>query len=195
MYAYQFTCARVLVSTLRCSVVAAAGLSLHGCGGSVPLKASEYGVLRAAGVVVIATAQDFKEHKVLHDNYAAAGVAEADMVDGASIGARMECCRPDIQNSSPVTLYNEKHLKIEVGDLVEFRVGGLKSTDHKEALNVITRVLQHGDPPDATCWWEPRNPSLWRRVVFCEWMQKEGWVKDDTLGDVGWYKPLAAQSP
>jgi hypothetical protein len=185
---------RAVVATIRWGSVLIVALGVNACG-TAPTKAEDYGVLRAAGVVVVASANDFKEHKVLHDTYAAAGVAESEMVDGASIGARRQCCRPDMQNSGPVTLYNAQHLKIEVGDFVEFRVGGETTKDHKNELNVITRVLQHGEPADGECWWDPRNPNLWRRVVHCEWMQKQGWIWEDTIGDPGWYKPAAAQSP
>jgi hypothetical protein len=194
----MFTCrtsgAQVVVSTIRWTAAFAIGVGLNACG-TAPTKAEEYGVLRAAGVLDVSTATDFKEHKALHDTYAAAGVDESQMVDGASIAARTQCCRPDMQNSGPVVLYNAQHFKIEVGDLVEFRVGGANSKDHKNELNVVTRVLQHGEPADGECWWDPRNPNLWRRVVYCKWMQKEGWIWEDSLGDPGWYKPAADQAP
>jgi hypothetical protein len=195
MYAHGLPGVRAVVPTVRRGGIVVLGLTLHGCS-STPANTEtvQYGVLRAAGVAYISTADDFKAHKTLHDTYAASGVAESDMVDGASVVARTQCCRPDTENSGPVVLYNQQHLPVSVGDFVEFRVGGLKSPDHKSELNVITRVLQHGEPEDGACWWEPRNPALWRRIVYCEWMQKEGWTRDDNWRYPGWYKPLAAQS-
>lgn len=196
MYAHAWTGARPVISAFLRGTVIACGLGLHGCS-SPPVnpETEEYGVLRAAGVMYLSTADDFKQHRTLHDTYAAAGVAESDMVDGASVVARMQCCQPNPEYSGPVVLYNQQHLPVSVGDFIEFRVGGLKSPDHKNELNVITRVLQHGESADGTCWWEPRNPALWKRIVYCEWMQQEGWRRDDNKRLPGWYKPVAAQSP
>ena len=199
MYAHGLPGVRAIVSALGWGIVVVGGVGLSGCSSSPikaePTKAEVPGVLRAAGVVHVSTANDFRQWKTLHDEYAKAGVAESDMVDGASVVARALCCGADMDNSQPVVLYNQQHLKIEPGDFVEFRIGGLYSDTHKNDLNVITRVLQHGEPSDGQCWWEPRNPKLWRRLVYCEWMQKEGWVRDDSWGDPGWYKPPAAQTP
>jgi hypothetical protein len=183
-----------MVSALGWGMVGAIALSLNGCR-VAPTKAEDYGVLRAAAVMDVSTANDFKEYKELHDTYAAAGVDESQMVDGAAVIARRQCCRPDLQNSGVSVLYNAQRLQIKVGDFVEFRIGGFNTKDHSNELNVVTRVLQHGEPSDGQCWWEPRDPSLWRRVVYCEWMQKEGWVREDSMGDPGWYKPVAPQSP
>jgi hypothetical protein len=191
MYAWNFTS----ISTPRAALSACALLiigALYGCSVS-PGKAGDYGALRAAGVVSVASRTDITEHKVLYQQLSAEGVDDAGMVDGLVIAARVLCCRPDLQNSGPVVIYNPLLLKVAPGDLIEFRVGGPSSQTHKDALNVATRVLQQADVSNGACWWEPRNDRLWMRFIYCNWMQKDGWVKQENAMNPAWYKPADNQ--
>ena len=43
------------------------------------------------------------------------------------------------------------------------------------AVNTVTRVRHKSSEAEAKCSWEPQDPSLWRRILHCEWMEEEGW--------------------
>ena len=55
-------------------------------------------------------------------------------------------------------------------------------------INTVTRVVSKRGEDPASCWWDPRNDSLWMRVPFCEWMPKEGWIKQGGTSPA-WLKP------
>jgi hypothetical protein len=151
----------------------------------------EQGTLHAGQVMEVETRQFILATRPMHDAVTAAGVTEASITDGSVVMVRLMCCGPP--KSSLVNGYlnpNPQALPLKQGDFVEVRLGGQAAAQ----VNAVTRVLQHADQKDGACWWEPRNEDLWRRVVYCEWMQQEGWLQQEGLY-MGWYKPVAAQSP
>jgi hypothetical protein len=123
----------------------------------------------------------------------AAGIADSDLIDGSMTQVRIFCCGGLTKGSSAeytntLILYVPKPLKVEAGDFVEFRVGRLPEKDAGARLNTVTRVVaKQGDKPE-TCWWDPRNDKLWLRVAYCDWMAKEGWVKQGGTSPA-WFKP------
>jgi hypothetical protein len=181
---------RVKVSTLELllrSCAIALLCTLNACAVS-PGKAGEPGALRAAGVVHVGTRDELKgsdDYKELIAN----GVPEASIVDGSLLVVRLLCCRDNIKASSPAVVYNPQAIKVMDGDIVEFRVGGAKTQNPSDQWNVLTRVLQATGQTPEVCWWEPRNDQLWMRYAYCEWMQKDGWVRQDAKMNPAWYKP------
>jgi hypothetical protein len=152
-----------------------------------PGKAWELQTLRVGGVVHVGTRAEIKgteAEKLLKSE----GVEDAGIVDGSAIVVRMLCCREDLQNTSVITTRNSQGLKVADGDFVEIRLGGTATKDHKAELNDLTRVVQRAGATDGSCWWDPKREGLWMRVVYCEWMPQQGWVKQEGLMP-GWYKP------
>jgi hypothetical protein len=118
----------------------------------------------------------------------AAGIADSDLTDGSMVQVRIYCCGGPAEYRNSLFLYVPKPLKLEREDFVEFKVGRSPEKNDGGRLNTVTRVVaKQGDKPES-CWWDPRNDKLWQRVAYCDWMSKEGWVKQGGVSPA-WYKP------
>jgi hypothetical protein len=182
------TCKNGPMLDARFQALLAVVLCLGCVAANAAAKADESGVLRAAGVVEVATMVQLKGSSYYKDMLAH-GVDEASIVDGSLVAVRLLCCRDNIKQSGLVFLYNPRPIKVAPGDFIEFRVGDAKAPNTPEEFLTLTRVLQPADQTDGRCWWEPRDDRLWMRFVFCEWMPAEGWVKQDNKMNPAWYKP------
>ena len=116
----------------------------------------------------------------------AAGIADSDLVDGSMVQVRLFCCGGPDQGT--LIVYVPKPLKVESGDFVEIKVGRLPAKDDAPRLNTVTRVVGNQADKPESCWWDPRNDRLWQRVTYCDWMEKEGWVKQGGTTPA-WFKP------
>jgi len=191
---------RKTVLALRAGVLLV-GAILASCS-SVP-KPQEQGVLRLAGVVRTIFAADLKPQGELYEMCLASGVSQSQVAAQTVYAARTLCCSRDLQKSGMVVLQNPQQLPLRTGDFVEYQVGGARSPDQRHRQNLVSRVVATARSGDGDCWWEPRNPTLERRVAYCEWMQHEGWeldpklpwVLDNGLSDRFWFKPAAAAAP
>jgi hypothetical protein len=149
------------------------------------------GSLRVAQVIAIAKREDISKLDA-YKAILAAGIADSDLVDGSVVMARIYCCGgPTLELSAEYSnrrmLYVPKDLRVGVEDFVEVKVGRPPEHGDGGRLNIATRVVaKHLDRPE-TCWWEPRNEKLWLRVPYCEWMPKEGWVKQGGISPA-WFK-------
>jgi hypothetical protein len=151
------------------------------CACAVPAgKLGEPGTLHAAQVVQVLTRSDILASKGIHESLTNSGVSDAAIADGSVVVVRTLCCGPP-NTSNPHGALNPQLLPLKEGDVVEFLWPG------GSAVNSVTRVLQPASQTGA-CWWDPKNDKLWRRVVYCEWMPSEGWVRQEGL-TTGWYKP------
>jgi len=150
------------------------------------------GSLRVAQVIMIAQREDILKSEA-YKNIIAAGVADSDLVDGSLAMARVYCCGGMTKELSSEyanrrMLYVPKDLRVGLGDFVEVKVGRPPENGDSGRLNTVTRVVaKYGDKPE-TCWWDPRDDKLWLRVPYCEWMPKEGWVKQGGTNPA-WFKP------
>jgi hypothetical protein len=150
------------------------------------------GSLRVAQVVLIAKREDVLKVEA-YKGILAAGVADSDLVDGSVVMARIYCCggitqEMSAEHSNRRMLYVPKDLKVELADFVEVKVGRPPGNGDGGSLNTVTRVVaKQGDKPES-CWWDPRDDKLWLRVPYCEWMSKEGWVKQGGISPA-WYRP------
>jgi hypothetical protein len=150
------------------------------------------GSLRVAQVTAIANREDILKMEAYKD-IVGAGVADSDLVDGSVVMARIYCCGGITKELSSEfvnrrMLYVPKDIKVGSGDFVEVRVGRPPERGDGGRLNTVTRVVaKYGDKPES-CWWEPRDEKLWLRTPYCEWMSKEGWVKQGGVNPA-WFKP------
>jgi hypothetical protein len=151
------------------------------------------GSLRIAQVVAIAKREDILQSGETYRAVLAAGIADSDLESGSVVAARIYCCGGISETLSSEyvnrrALYVPRGIKAAIGDFVEVKVGRPPLNHDGGRLNVVTRVVaQVGDSPER-CWWEPRNPNLWLRFPYCEWMPREGWVKQDGTSPA-WHKP------
>jgi hypothetical protein len=65
---------------------------------------------------------------------------------------------------------------VNPGDIVEIRMGRASNKKEPGKVNVLVKIRQKKDAPESHCSWDPPNESLWRRVIYCDWMPKEGWT-------------------
>ncbi len=150
--------------------------------------------LRVAQVVAIAKREDILKLEA-YKSIISSGVADSDVVDGSMVVARVYCCggmskELSSEYVSRIFLYVKKDLTVGSGDFVEVRVGHPPVKGGQGSLNMITRVVyKYGDKSES-CWWDPKNDKLWLRVTYCEWMTKEGWIKQHGLYPA-WFKPAS----
>jgi hypothetical protein len=169
---------------------------LAGC--SKPLRIqSDFvppGSLRVAQVTMFAQREDILKSEALYKSIIAAGVADSDLVDGSVVVARIYCCggiskelSSEVSNS--LVLYVPKEIKVGLGDFVEVKVGRPPKNGDKGSLNTVTRVVAKYKEKPETCWWDPKDDRLWLRVIYCDWMGKEGWHKQGGVNPA-WFKPV-----
>jgi hypothetical protein len=65
---------------------------------------------------------------------------------------------------------------VNPGDIVEIRMGSAPTKKDPGKVNVLVGIRQKKDAPESHCSWDPPNDSLWRRVLYCDWMPTEGWT-------------------
>jgi hypothetical protein len=173
-------------------------LLMTGC--SVPLKIQSDFVpaesLRLAQVMVIGKRADILEGKAVYEAIIAAGIKDSEVVDGSVVVARIYCCGGPSENYSSEKvnarmLFVPKEINVALGDIVEVRVGRPPEKGDGGSLNVVTRVVQKYGEDGGSCWWDPKNERLWLRILYCDWMPKEGWIKQGGINPA-WYRP---QSP
>jgi len=149
--------------------------------------------LRLAQVVTIGTRSDIVQAKPIYDAIIANGINDAEIADGSVVIARIYCCGGITQSASSevVTarmLYVPKGIDVVLGDIVEVKSGNPSTSGNSGKLNMVTRVVQKADQNDGHCWWDPKNDKLWLRILYCDWMPNEGWIKQGGLYPA-WHKP------
>jgi len=149
--------------------------------------------LRLAQVMSIADREDIVQAKPIHDSIIASGIPDSEIVDGSVVVVRIYCCggitkRASSEMVNALMLYVPKGIGVGVGDIVEARSGNPPTKANPGQLNIVTRVVQKSDENDGDCWWDPKNDKLWLRILYCDWMPNEGWIKQDGVHPA-WFKP------
>ena len=154
------------------------------------------GALHLGQVIAAAKRDEIFKMKLLYEAVKTTGIDDADIVDGSVVAARIFCCggitkelSAEVRNS--LFLYVPKGQDVGPGDIVELRVGHPAEGSNPAVMNSVTRIVQKSGKEDGTCWWDPKNDRLWQRILYCEWMPKEGWVKQGGMTPA-WFKPLSA---
>ena len=160
------------------------------------------GSLRVAEVVSIGTREDILKAEA-YKAIITAGVADSELVDGSIVMARVFCCGGLSESLSEerihaLMLLVPKGLKVMKGDLVEVKVGRPPEKGDGGILNTVTRVVQGYEERvqkskeySDTCWWDPKDNRLWLRVLYCNWMPKDGWIKQGGTYPA-WYLPATS---
>jgi hypothetical protein len=152
------------------------------------------GSLHLGQVMTVGTRKDVIESPDLYKILRSEGILDADIGDGSVAVARIYCCGGVTRASSSEVanargLYVPRPLRVEPGDIVEFRAGRPPANGDHGRLNTVTRIV--GKNTEDSCWWDPRDERLWLRVLYCKWMPEQGWVKQGGLNPA-WYKPPGA---
>jgi hypothetical protein len=109
----------------------------------------------------------------------ASGIDEAEIRDGSVAVGIVNCCGGPTEELTAIAFFVPESVSALAGDIVEVRLGRApeKEGDLGE-VNRARRVVQKGMKPGDACRWEPPNPRLWGRVLYCDWMPGEGWVQE-----------------
>jgi len=169
-------------------------LIMTGCASSLPIH-SDFAVpddsLRLAQVVEIEKRALVMENKKLYEALLASGVGDSNITDGSIVVSRIYCCGGSGEGALAVILYVPNGINVALGDIVELRTGHPPEKGEAGSLNTVTRVVQKRGDGGNNCWWDPKDDRLWLRVLYCDWMPKEGWVKQGGLSPA-WFRPSKA---
>lgn len=184
-------CRRRLLSLYALSQV----LLLASCATTLRIQ-SDYvpsGSLRLAQVMGLAKRDEIIQAKRLYDALIASGVRDSEIVDGSVAVARIYCCGGPAEKSDVRMAYIPRGLNAGSGDIVEIKVGRPPEKGDAGILNIVTRVVQTDADNSGTCWWDPKKDYLWMRVLYCDWMPKEGWTQQGGIYPA-WFKPPTSGS-
>jgi hypothetical protein len=160
------------VSTFSCSsVYGERGSFFHGT--AVP-----EGSHRLVEVSLMATRDQIVGEPFVYESLKLHRVTDSQITDGSVAGGRVFCCGGP-HEKTPVLFYVPSSVKIEMGDIVEIRSGPkvLEGDLPQAPPNVAVQVREGRSTPYRQCRWMPENDALWLRVIYCEWMPKEGWIQ------------------
>ena len=159
--------------------------------------------LRLVQVVDLATREDIEKVIIspsagltIYQNLKAADIPEREIHDGSVGSGIVFCCGGDISKDTFVMFYIPEGLQVGPRDIVEVNVGDPLREDNLGSVpNVATQVRQK-DGENAGCRWEPENPYLWARVLYCQGMKEEGWVQATKKVGIEalWYRPQQPQN-
>ena|ERR1700690_382082 len=141
--------------------------------------------LHAGEVVQVLSQEEILSNGELESALHRAGVANSEIHDASIAVVRYLCCGPESEAAVQV-LFNPMSLPLMVGDVVETQWSGGAGT-----VNIVTRVLQRAGQTEGACGWWPRKERLARRVMYCDWMPAENWIKQEGVYR-GWYKTVPA---
>ena len=135
------------------------------------------GSLRLAQVAYIVPRAEIVADKFSVQSLRDSGISEAEIQDGSLVVGRVECCGGRNEKATAAIFYVPKEIKVEVGDLVEIRTGSAGNIPNPTGpVNTLTRIREANGNQNSQCRWDPPQPNLWGRILYCDWMQAEGWT-------------------
>jgi len=153
---------------------------------------NENGTLRVAQVMQLATRQEIIGLGVHYKHLLASGIKDSDLRDRSLAVGRVYCCGGPPEEGMAIWFYVPEGLTIDIGDIVEIRMGRQPSKCDPGAVNTAVQVRQKKDDVNGPCRWIPPDPKLWMRVLYCDWMEKEGWIEKGGRQKT-WLKPAPAK--
>lgn len=151
--------------------------------------------LRLVQVMLIGTRADIVGVKEWHQALLDSGIRDEDIRDGSMAVGRIWCCGGPAETSDRQAFYVPPGIKVDLLDIVELRAGREPDATDKGRANIATRVVRNAGDSTTTCRWEPQDPRLWMRVLYCDWMPQEGWIELKTTLKHTWFKPPPGYAP
>lgn len=152
----------------------------------------ETGVLRLAQVVALAPRQMIVDAGSSYSLLLGTGIPDEHLGDGRIAIARVYCCGGLTEESEAIWVFVPPGATAETGDVIEVRMGRSPDELDPGAVNSLVAVRQHGGiEPDGPCRWLPDDPSLWLRILYCDEIELQGWVRQKTFLREMWFKPAA----
>jgi hypothetical protein len=195
----KFQCApsKVLVGRLPQSslLLAVVGVMLlpllAGCSSFVSrlhAEAVPQGSLRLAQVTVLIPRAAIVNEDYVVRSLQASGIDESEIHDGSITLGRVECCGGPNENGTAAFFYVPKDIHVEVGDIVEIRTGSKPTKNPSGLVNMLTRIREKPGDNNLQCRWDPPETFLWGRILYCDWMQTEGWTLESDWPAKYWVK-------
>lgn len=165
---------------ILCAFVAIAipASSLAGPSRLYPPTEKQNDVLRVAKVMQLATREEILDLGVHYDTLVASGIRDSDLSDGSLATGQVYCCGGPSDEGMAMWIYVPAGMAVEVGDIVEVRMGHQPRGDDPGLVNTAIRIRVKKDVTDGPCRWMPRDETLWTRILYCDWMEEEGWIRE-----------------
>lgn len=165
-----------------------APLALAGCASGLMIYADDVppGTLRVAQVQSVATRNDIVQMQKTYQALLASGIKDSAITNGSLGAARVLCCGGPAEHGTDVYFYIPPDTKLAFGDFVEIRSGKPAKDGSAGVPSSFVRVVQKRDERTPQCRWDPPEEYNWKRVVYCDWMPKEGWIEPGLFPV--WYK-------
>lgn len=156
-----------------------------------PFYNEDTGVSVLGEVEYVGTRAEIVASEVHYKYLLSTGIADSEITDGRLVVVMFYCCGGKISQQQEVWAYAPPTLTVQQGDLVELRMGRVPQEVDPGQVNTVTAVRQKSaDAAGGPCRWEPDNPGLWMRVVYCEGMEQQGWIQRTNSRKL-WYRPAA----
>ncbi len=155
---------------LVCAVADAATSRLY------PPHKDESSSLRLVQVVQLASREEILSLGSHLEHLLASGLKDSDLVDRSLAMGIVNCCNQKTSEGTSAWFYVPPDVALQEGDIVVIRMGRKGDRNEPGAVNTAIEVREKADAPDSRCIWDPPDPNLWMRVLFCDWMPSEGWT-------------------
>jgi len=152
-----------------------------------PPVQDETGALRLAEVMQFARRDEIVRLGVHYEEILASGINDSDLSDSSIAVGRVYCCGGPAETRNAPFFYIPTDIAVELYDIVEIRMGRQPNQTDPGVVNTVVRV-RHKGISQSPCRWVPEREGLWMRVLYCDWMEKEGWVEKGGLWKT-WLKP------
>jgi len=141
-----------------------------------------------------ATQQEILSIPTLANTLELSGIEKSHIKDGMVADGRIFCCGGPNESDYSVWFYVPEGSDASVGDIVEVKMGAivLKGEPLRAPPNTFQRVRSKLEEEGKECRWMPDNPQLWGRVLYCDWMENEGWIQQSGLFNV-WHKSVGRE--
>jgi hypothetical protein len=168
-----------------------------GCAGLASLGPRSVATMPAGtrflGEVIYVASRDDMVSTGVYEVFLERGIPEAEIRDGSAGTVRINCCGgPDEERNSRI-FHVPPGFEIGLGDVVEIRYGSSKAPPGAPRISRLTDIRQRAGQDLATCRWVPDCHGCWNRVIHCDGLEDEGWVR---WGPMEWWVRLPeGQSP
>ncbi len=175
---------------------------LSGCAGTpviYPHTSGHAGALRVTEIMGWKSGPELPE--IYRQALRESGISDVEIQLGSIGVGRVYCCGSSNETDNIIMVFIPKDVPVELGDIVEVKMGEAPGWQKSGIVNVATKVREKnagkeiprwgsaGDRGNRSCRWIPENPNLWARILYCDWMKKEGWVEYQGFLWKTWLKP------
>ena len=128
-----------------------------------------------------------KPRQTTYEALIAAGIPDAEIRDGSVAAGIVFCCGGGITEETVVLFYIPPAVAVGRGDVVEVKVGDSPDRGLSAGPNTAVQVRARGQH-QKDCTWQPEDPGLWGRVLYCQGIEQDDWVEKRDYRGI-WVRP------